>query len=147
MELGVPELLLAVITVLTPILAAIANQSKWSSKTKNAVALGISAVLALSYTFFTDGFSVPAALPATILAVYGLQQLVYKQFLEKLSKEIEAATDVKPGQTIVVEEDKENVVVETGGENAEVHIQTEETDATPVAPNYQAQHRGDVPLG
>ena len=150
MELGVPELLLAAITVLTPILAAIANQSQWSPKVKNGVAFGISALLAVAYMFFNGGFADVSDLPAVILAVYGLQQLVYKQFLEKLSKQIEAATDVKPGETVIVSEDKPNVTVETGGTDSNVIIENDEAkevDQTPVAPNYQAQHRGDVPLG
>lgn len=54
-ELGLPELLLAAVTVLSPILAAIANQTKWSSKTKNMVAFGISILLALAYLLFTGG--------------------------------------------------------------------------------------------
>ena len=144
MELGVPELLLAAITVMTPILAAIANQSKWSSKTKNAVAFGISALLAIAYLFFTGALADLIDLPATILAVYGLQQLVYKQFMEKLSKEIEAATSVETGQVVVVEEDKENVVVETGGENAEVVI----VDDEPNVVDYSGRaDRRDQPLG
>lgn len=147
MELGVPELLLAAVTVITPILAAIINQSKWDSKVKNGVAFGISAVLAFVYLFFTGQLTDLGDIPGTVLTVYGLQQLVYKLLLEKLSKEIEAATSVQPGQQVVVNDGVPNEVVETGSDHAEVLIVNDEVDATPVAPDYRAAHRGDVPLG
>lgn len=145
MELGLPELLLAAVTVITPILAAIINQSKWSPQVKNGVAFGIALVLALVYLLATGQLTDLTDVPGTVLTVYGLQQLVYKTLMEKLTKEIEAATSVQPGQVVVVEEGVPNEVIETGGTNAEVVIVEE--DATPVAPDYRAQHRGDVPLG
>lgn len=145
MFIGVPEILLAAITVISPIFTAIATQSKWDSKVKNAVAFGVSLVLAVLYLAFTGGFADPSDIPAVVLAVYGLQQLVYKQFMTQLAKKVEAATSVKPGEKAVVEEDKKTVIEETGNTSAQVEIV--EPDATPVEPDYQARHRGDVPLG
>lgn len=122
MELGVPELILAAITILTPLLTAVANQSKWDSKTKNGVAFGVALLLAVVYLAVTGGFADLSDVPATILAVYGLQQLVYKQFLSELAKKVEAATSVKTGETVVVEDDKENKVIDNGGIDAKVVI-------------------------
>lgn len=155
MELGLPELLLAAVTVITPILAALINQSKWDSKVKNGVAFGVATVLAVVYLLMTGQLTDLTDIPTTVLTVYGLQQIVYKTLLEKLSKEIEAATSVKPGQTVVVEDDVPNKVIETGGTSASVvivdHKDTfgtpDEVDETPPAPNYQASHRGEAPLG
>ncbi len=145
MELGVPELLLAAITVLTPIITAIANQSKWSSKVKNGVAFGISALLAVAYLFFTGALTDLNDLPATILAVYGLQQLVYKQFMSELTKKIEAVTDVSSGQTIVVEDEKRNEVIETGEADATVVV-VDEMDPAAVD-HSQGVDRRQQPLG
>lgn len=146
MELGVPELLLAAITVVTPIFNAIAIQSKWDSRVKNAVAFGVSLVLAAGYLFFTGGFGDLSDIPAVVLAVYGLQQLVYKQFLHNLTKKIEAATDVSAGETVIVEKDKPNVVVESGSEHGNVVV-VDENAATPPAALLAAepnQFRGNV---
>lgn len=145
MFIGVPEILLAAITVISPIFTAIATQSKWDSKIKNAVAFGISLVLAVIYLTFTGGFEDPSNIPGVVLAVYGLQQLVYKQFMTELAKKVEAATSVKTGEKAVVAEDQKTVVEETGEDSAQVEII--ENDTTPVEPDYQARHRGDVPLG
>lgn len=152
MELGLPELLLAAVTVVTPIFNAIAIQSKWDSKTKNAVAFGVSLLLSAVYLFFTGGFADLSDIPGVVLAVYGLQQLVYKQFLQNLTKKIEAATDVGAGEAVIVEKDKSNVVVETGSEHGEVIIVDEEAEthpapllAEPVAdPENPNQFRGNV---
>ncbi len=151
MEL-VPELLLAAVTVLSPLLSAIAIQSKMSPKTKNAVAFGVSILLAVGYLLMTGGVTDWTDVPTVVLAVYGLQQLVYKQFLTELSKKVEAVTSVKPGEAIVIEENKPNEVVETGKDSADVVIVDPAADqvvddGNAVEPNYVARHRGDVPLG
>lgn len=146
--LGLPEIILAAITVLSPILAAIANQSKWDSKVKNAVAFGIALVIAVLYLVFTGAIADWSDIPTVVLAVYGLQQLVYKQFLTELSKRVEAVTSVKSGEKVVVSPDVPNEVQETGDEGAQVEILDDPTDEEAGGePNYQAQHRGDVPLG
>lgn len=151
--IGVPELILAAITILTPLVSAVAIQSKWDPKMKNAVAFGISLVLAVGYLLLTGGIADWTDVPAAVLAVYGLQQLVYKQFLHELSKRIEAVTDINKGEKVVVAEGEANQVVETGGENAEVVIvddaeaQAAEINKEEVLPNYQAGHRGDQPVG
>lgn len=146
--LGLPELLLAAITVVTPIFNAIAIQSKWDSRVKNAVAFGVSLVLALGYMFFTGGFVDLSDLPAVVLAVYGLQQLVYKQFMQNLTRKIEAATDVGAGTAVIVEKDKPNVVVETGKDHGEVIVVDEKADTPPAAllntPEDPNRFRGDV---
>lgn len=123
-----PEILLAVITVLSTGVAAIANQSKWTSKTKNMVAFVISVIIAVGYLILTGQLTDLTDLPTAILAVYGLQQLVYKQFLQELAKRIEAATDVSKGETVIVEEGERNEVIENGGEDAKVVIKDADGD-------------------
>ena len=132
-ELGVPELVLAAITVLSTLVAAIANQSSWAPKTKNMVAFVISILLAVGYLAFTGGLNDLSDLPGTIFAVYGLQQLIYKQFLQELAKKIEAVTSVNKGEKVIVEEGEKNVVEETGDPNvaqvdvvAETHKESEQ---------------------
>lgn len=141
MELGLPEYVLALIAVLSPLLSAVAIQSKWDSKTKNAVAFGISLVIAVVYLLVTGGITDWSNIPAAVLAVYGLQQLVYMQFMRELSKKVEAATSVTSGEAIVVQEDKPNVVVDTGQPEGQVVVVDPEADDAP-------EHRGDTnPVG
>lgn len=144
-ELGLPELLLAAITVISPIFTAIANQSKWSPKTKNMVAFVVSIILAVIYLAFTGGLTDLNDLPGTVLAVYGLQQLVYKQFMQELAKKVEAVTSVKPGEKVVVEEGEKNVVEDTGEEN-KAQVDVVDTPATP-AEQPEQPARADRILG
>ncbi len=142
MELGLPEVLLALVTVLSPLLSAVAIQTKWSPQIKNSVAFGVSILIAAGYLLATGAVNDWSNIPAVVLAVYGLQQLIYMQFLRELSKKVEAATSVEAGQAIVVEENKPNVVVETGQDEGQVVVVEE--DATPVAADYEPEHRGDT---
>lgn len=122
MELGIPEILLALITVLSPLISAVAIQSKWNDKTKNAVAFGVSLVIAVGYLVLTGGITDWSNIPAAVLAVYGLQQLVYMQLLRQLSKKVEAATSVKSGEAVVVQDGQANVVLDTGVEQGQVVV-------------------------
>jgi hypothetical protein len=122
MELGIPEVLLALITVVSPIFTAVAVQSKWDTKTKNAVAFGVALVIAVVYLVLTGGITDWGDITTAVLSVYGLQQLVYMQLLREISKKVEAATSVKSGEAIVVEEDKPNVTVETGEAEGQVVV-------------------------
>lgn len=142
LTLGVPEVLLALVTILSPLFSAIAIQSKWTSQVKNAVAVGISVLLAAGYLIATGAIGDLSNLPGTILAVYGLQQLVYQAFMKELTKKVEAATSVNQGEAIVVEEGVKNEVLETGKDQAEVIIVDQ--DQTPVEPDYVPEHRGDT---
>jgi UPF0716 family protein affecting phage T7 exclusion len=101
-----PEIILALVTVLSPLLTAVATRANWSSKTKNAVAAGVSIVIAVVYLVLTGGISDWSNIVLVIPAVYGVQQLVYNQFLKNLSKEIEVTVNARPN----VEEYRGNTV-------------------------------------
>jgi UPF0716 family protein affecting phage T7 exclusion len=101
-----PEIILALVTVLSPLLTAVATRANWSSKTKNAVAAGVSIVIAVVYLVLTGGISDWSNIVLVIPAVYGVQQLVYNQFLKNLSKEIEVTVNAGPN----VEEYRGNTV-------------------------------------
>lgn len=122
MELGIPEILLALITVVSPLISAIAIQSKWDDKVKNAVAFGVSLLIAVGYLILTGGIADWSNVPAAVLTVYGLQQLVYMQFMRQLSKKVEAATSVKSGEAVVVQDGQANVVLETGVDQGQVVV-------------------------
>lgn len=91
-----PEIILALVTVLSPLLTAVATRANWSSKTKNAVAAGVSIVIAVVYLVLTGGITDWSNVVLVIPAVYGVQQLVYTQFLKAQAKQIEVTVNAGP---------------------------------------------------
>lgn len=129
MELGIPAVLLALITVISPIFTAVAVQSKWSSKVKNGVAFGIAFVIAVVYLILTGGIADWTDIVTVIPAVYGLQQLVYMTLLKEIATKVEAATSVGAGEAVVVAGDVDQYQV-TGNDVGQV-IVLDEQDTEP----------------
>jgi hypothetical protein len=125
MELGIPAVLLALITVISPLLTAVAVQSKWSSKVKNGVAFGVAFVIALVYLILTGGIADWSDVVTVIPAVYGLQQLVYMTLLKELSTKVEAATSVGAGEAVVVSGEVDQYQV-TGNDVGQVIVLDDE---------------------
>lgn len=93
----VPALIVTVLTLLSPLISAFFTKLSMSPKTKNLIALGISLVIAVIYVILTGGFAdvtgvEDVAVPLGI--VYGLQQVVYNQFMRKHVAKVEAKRGV-----------------------------------------------------
>lgn len=89
MDLGLSAVILALITIISPLFVAVATRYSWSSKTKNAVAAIVALVIALGYLVMTGGITDWTNVVTIIPAVYGLQQLVYTQFLKEASAHVQ----------------------------------------------------------
>lgn len=101
-EAAAPALIIAAVTILSPILAAVLNQPQWSPKVKVAIPFVVSVVLAVVYLVATGGVKDWFDLPVAIGSVYGLQQLAYALLLKGIASKVEVATSVKAGQVGVV---------------------------------------------
>lgn len=97
MDLGLSAVVLAIITVISPLFVAVATRYSWSSKTKNSVAALVALIIALGYLVMTGGITDWSNVVTIIPAVYGLQQLVYQQFLKEVSSTVEIS--VNAGKT------------------------------------------------
>ena len=107
MEDSLPLLITAVLTLVSPLLTAWFTKTAMSSKTKNLVAVVMSFIIAGVYVFLEGGFNTADDLLVPLGVVYGLQQLIYNQFLKKLATEVEASFGLKSvevaGQDVKVE--------------------------------------------
>ena len=85
--LAVPSALALVLTILSPMAVDALVKSKWTTRTKNIIAVAVSLAIAVGYVWATGGlaalfvggaFSVVLAELGSVLAiVYGLQQAVF----------------------------------------------------------------------
>lgn len=96
----IPTALALVLTIVSPLIAALFTKVTMTSRTKNLVALGVSVVIAVGWVLLNGGFNgVDIAL--ALGSVYGLQQLIYNQILKDTAKEIEANYGVTAPDTDV----------------------------------------------
>lgn len=95
-----PELLLAVVSILAPIMIAIFNQVGWDPKVKQAVTFGVAMLISAVYLVGTGHWD-PANIVATITEVYTLGQLAYQFLLKNIATQIEAATSNPPAVVVV----------------------------------------------
>lgn len=93
-DLGAPALIIAAVTIVSPILTSIFTQVNWSSNTKRGVAFGVSALIAAVYLVTSGEFTNWADIPLAVSAVYGLQQITYQTLLKNLAQKIELATPI-----------------------------------------------------
>lgn len=118
--------LLIFLSLLAPFLTAGLNRVRWSTKTKNLAAFGVSIVLAVFWLAVTGGFAafnVPAII-AAMPVIYTISQAVYAFFVKNIASKLEAATDknavvISPSEeidkVIVTSNDTIKVSNETGG--------------------------------
>lgn len=95
-DLGAPALIIAAVTIASPILTSVFTQVNWSSNAKRGVAFGVSAVIALVYLITSGGITNFADIAVTIPAVYGLQQITYQLLMAKtnIGTKIEMVTPI-----------------------------------------------------
>ena len=95
-ELGAPALIIAAVTIASPILTSVFTQVNWSSTAKRGVAFGVSAVIDLVYLITSGNITNLADIAVTIPAVFGLQQIAYQLLMANtsLATKIEMATPI-----------------------------------------------------
>lgn len=69
--------ILALLTVASPLAISRAKNESWSTTVKVAVPIFVSAILALAYLYITGSITQGSDVITTILIVYGAQQLAY----------------------------------------------------------------------
>lgn len=69
--------ILALLTVASPLAISRAKNDSWTKTTKVAVPILVSAALAIVYLYLTGGITQGSDVITTILMVYGAQQLAY----------------------------------------------------------------------
>lgn len=89
-----PTVIVAVLTLVSPLLTALFTKVSMSPKVKNAVAVVVSALIAGAYVYMTGGFEGVESFAVPLGVVYGLQQVIYNQFLRKTVAKVEA--DIGP---------------------------------------------------
>lgn len=109
MEEALPTTIVALLTLVSPIITAFFTKSSMSSQAKNWIAVGISALIALVYVFMQGGFNQlqgPEEYLAALGIAYGIGQLVYNAVLKKPATLVEAKYGVTakeaPEDTTVV---------------------------------------------
>lgn len=105
-ELGTPALILAAVTIISPILTSIFTQVTWSSNVKRGVAFGVAAVIAVVYLLTSGQFTNWADIPVAVSAVFGLQQITYQYLLKNIAHKIEVATPIGTEAIVAVAETK-----------------------------------------
>lgn len=93
MEAVLPTTIVALLTLISPIITAFFTKTTMSAQAKNWIAVGISALIALVYVFMQGGFENligPEEYLAALGIAYGIGQLVYNALLKKPSTYVEA---------------------------------------------------------
>lgn len=110
-ELGAPALIIAAVTILSPILTSVFTQVNWSSNAKRGVAFGVSVVIAAVYLITSGEVTNWADIPLAVSAVYGLQQITYSLLMAKtnLGTKIEMATPIGASAKAAVAQINETV--------------------------------------
>lgn len=93
MEEALPTTIVALLTLVSPYITAFFVKSTMKSATKNWIAVGISAVIAVVYVFTQGGFAGiagPEEFFAALGIAYGIGQLVYNSLLKKSATKVEA---------------------------------------------------------
>lgn len=93
MEEALPTTIVALLTLVSPYITAFFVKSTMKSATKNWIAVGISALIALVYVFTQGGFANlagPEEFFAALGIAYGIGQLVYNSLVKKSATKIEA---------------------------------------------------------
>lgn len=105
-DLGAPALIIAAITILSPILTSVFTQVTWSSKAKRGVAFGVAAVIAAVYLIVSGEFTNWTDIPLAVSAVFGLQQITYHALLKNVAIKVEEATPIGTTATLAVADSK-----------------------------------------
>lgn len=109
---ALPAVVTAFLTVISPYVTALFTNFEMSSKTKNLIALGFSAVVAVVYVLLSGGFAEVTTitdLAAPLGIVYAVQQLAYNLFLKGSVKKVEATKGVtKPDPKGLTPDDMHN---------------------------------------
>lgn len=79
----------AFFTVVSPLAIAWKKDPHWSTALKTGVPIVVSIVIALGFLWYTGGIVSGADIFATILTIYGVQQLVYTTILKNMAEKLE----------------------------------------------------------
>lgn len=127
MEFAVPEIITAIAVVISPFITALFLKTTMSSTTKNWIAVGVSAVIAIGYVFLSGGFSDPTDLAVPLGLAYGIGQFLYNSIMKKPATKIEANYGLVAKKT---DEPKEVIVTEhVDGSEAVVAVDETVADA------------------
>lgn len=127
--MGLELPIIVILGLAAPFGIALLNKVKWSSKTKQLVALGVSiaaSVLWLVATGGIGGLSDPTSLAVAATSIYTLTQIVYSFIFKNVLSKLEAATDKEAVVVIPDIEVPGNLVV-TSSETVKV---SEVTDSS-----------------
>lgn len=87
---AVPAVITLIFTVLSPLITAWFTKVSMTPRVKNLIAVGISLVIAVGYVALSGGFTGVEDIMVPLGVVYGLQQVVYNQFLRGPAAKVEA---------------------------------------------------------
>lgn len=131
MEEALPTTIVALLTLVSPLITAFFTKANMSAQAKNWIAVAISAVIALVYVFMQGGFNAlqgPEEYLAALGIAYGIGQLVYNAVLKK------PATLVEAKYGITAKEAPENVTV----------VETKAADGSEVVIAVPDEYRGST---
>lgn len=93
-----PTIVVAALTVVSPLLTSVFTRVSMTSAQKNNVAVAVSFVIAAVYVIMSGGvhdLTNVAEIAGVLPAVFTLQQLVFQNLLRGLSDKVEARVGVK----------------------------------------------------
>lgn len=124
----IPTAIIALAAIVSPLITGWFTTVSMKSTTKNYIALGVSAVLAVGYVLMIGGFTPEAgfngiedlALPLGL--IYGIGQFMYNSLMKKPATYVEANLGIHKGDV------KKEVVVAETIDGSEVVVAVPEVD-------------------